>query len=150
MSQHRAMRDLSAATPRVGGVGPVTLFIAAVLIAGMTCILYLWQQSQIVAGQQEIAQADTQITLLNQQYSDLVAQRESLKAVTNVIAEARKYGMVQNSLQNDKVLALVPIVHPSNLAQAVPRNPTVVLPATNAAISSWWESAWGSLYSMLQ
>jgi hypothetical protein len=31
-----------------------------------------------------------------------------------------------------------------------PKQPAVDLPATNAAVTSWWQGAWDSLYNMLQ
>jgi len=66
MSLYRATRNPGApssplaAQPARQPAGPGVLFIAAVLIAGLTCILYLWQQSQIVANQQDIRQLDRQ------------------------------------------------------------------------------------------
>lgn len=155
MSLHRATRDLSAPTPPSPAarrsVGPVVVFICAVLIAGMTCILYLWQQSQIVAGTQDIARYDRQVTLLAQQRDDLLAQEQRLTSVTHVVAQANRMGMIQGDPHQFVAITNVPsVVHISNVAQAVPRNqPAVVLPATNAAITEWWQSAWDGLYSLI-
>jgi hypothetical protein len=130
----------------------VVLFIAAVLIAGMTCILYLWQQSQIVAGQQDILVLNSQLTLLTQQRDDLLAQEQNLRSVTNVVAHAVQYGMVQSSSATSKYLALTPASVPSNLVaqRTGPAQQPVILPATNAAITSWWQDAWAGLYNLLQ
>lgn len=157
MSVHRAAYDGGASqAPRSAratySAGPVVLFIAAVLIAGMTCILYLWQQSQIVAGQQDIVVLNSQLTLLTQQRDDLLAQEQNLRSVTNVVAHAVQYGMVQSSSATSKYLALTPATAPSNLVaqRTGPAQQPVILPATNAAITSWWQDAWAGLYNLLQ
>lgn len=130
--------------------GPVVLFIAAVLIAGMTCILYLWQQSRIVAGQQDILALNQQLTQLTQQKNYLVAQEDSLRSVPNIVAHAAQYGMTQSaSTHYMQLKASAP--PPPLVAQATGnQQPAVILPATNAAITSWWETAWDSLYNLLQ
>lgn len=131
--------------------GPAMLFICAVVIAGMTCILYLWQQSRIVAGRQDIVQYDATMTALLQQRDDLVAQRENLRSVTNIVAHAITYNMRQPDTWHGKLLALAPVPQTTTLAQrAGSTPPAVILPATNAAIESWWQGAWDSLYIMLQ
>jgi cell division protein FtsL len=157
MSVHRATHDVGSSSSsttegQLFTAGPVVLFIGAVLIAGMTCILYLWQQSQIVAGQQQILQLTAQLTQLRQQHSDLVAQEESLGSVTNVIEHAQRYGMTQSTSTSTTYLTL-PL--PAPTAPMVAQNTggaqsPVILPATNAAITSWWQNAWDSLYSLLQ
>ena len=157
MSLHRATHDLGASSsPSPDGgqrlsVGPAALFIFAVLIAGMTCVLYLWQQSRIVAGQQDIVQLDAKLTLLTQQRDDLVAQAESLRSVRNIVAHAVQYGMQQPQVLHDKSIALQPLPPAHVVAQnPSPSQTSVILPATNAAITSWWQNAWDSLYNLLQ
>jgi cell division protein FtsL len=156
MSLQRLTRTPHAPSPpppesRLAQAGPVVLFIAATLIAGMTCILYLWQQSQILATSQDLAGLNRTLVVLQQQRDDLLAQVQSLQSVTHVIAQADKYGMTQGDPRQFKRLTVsssprVPIV-----AQANPdRQTTVLLPATNAAITSWWQGAWDGLYSLLQ
>jgi hypothetical protein len=125
----------------------------AVLIAGMTCILYLWQQSQIVAGKQEISDLSATLTLKLQQRDDLLAQVQSLESVTHVVAQANRDGMVQaDPRQFTQITISVPArSSASAIAMAdQPKQPAVDLPATNAAVTSWWQGAWDSLYSMLQ
>ncbi|HWE64501.1 MAG TPA: hypothetical protein VHB98_22530 [Chloroflexota bacterium] len=155
MSLHRAPHDAGGSSSSTSEnalftTGPVILFIGAVLIAGMTCILYLWQQSQIVAGQQEILQLSGQLTQLSQQRNDLVAQEENLRSVTNVVAHAVQYGMTQsNSTHYMKLTAPAPAVPMVAQNTGDPQS-SVILPATNAAVTSWWQDAWSSFYSVLQ
>ena len=156
MSPQRARRDLSApvqpttaATQR--SAGPVVLFIVAVLIAGMTCILYLWQQSQIVAGRQEINSLNTVLTAKLQQRDDLLAQVQALQSVTHVVAQANRDGMVQaDPRQFTQIVVPLPSRSSAIAMASQPKQPTVDLPATNAAVTSWWQGAWDSLYNMLQ
>lgn len=131
--------------------GPVVLFIGAVLIAGMTCILYLWQQSRIVATRQDLDGLNRTLVVLQQQQSDLLSQTQKLSSVTHVVAEAYKYGMIQGDSRQFKLLSVTTITHTGLVAQANPaRQTTIVLPATNAAITSWWQDAWDGLYNLLQ
>ena len=131
--------------------GPVVLFIVAVLIAGMTCILYLWQQSQIVAGRQEINSLNVVLTAKLQQRDDLLAQVQALQSVTHVVAQANHAGMVQaDPRQFTQIRVSVPSQSGAVAMASQPKQPTVDLPATNAAVTSWWQGAWDSLYSMLQ
>jgi hypothetical protein len=119
----------------------------------MTCILYLWQQSQIVAGRQEINDLSATLTLKLQERDDLLAQVQALESVTHVIAQANRAGMVQaDPRQFTQVTVSVPArASASAIAMAgQPKQPTVDLPATNAAVTSWWQGAWDSLYNMLQ
>jgi hypothetical protein len=156
MSPQRARRDLSApiqsATPTARQpAGPVVLFIVAVLIAGMTCILYLWQQSQIVAGRQEINSLNAVLTARLQQRDDLLAQVQALESVTHVVAQANSAGMVQADPRQFTQITVSVSSQPAAIAMAGhPRQPTVDLPATNAAVTSWWQGAWDGLYSLLQ
>jgi uncharacterized protein HemX len=157
MSLHRATRDLNApAYPPAEELlrqpaGPGVLFIAAVLLAGLTCVLYLWQQGRIVTTQQDIRAADATYTAMLAQENDLVAQVNSLRSVTHIVAEATKLGMVQGDPRLFKQLT-VQTHYPSGLvAQNVASPPpSVVLPATNAAITSWWQDAWDGLFNLLQ
>lgn len=154
MSMHRAVRDMGASTPSAGprlSAGPAVLFIAAVLVAGMTCILYLWQQSQIVAGRQDIVQLNQQLSGLTQHRDDLLAQEENLRSITTIVARAVQYGMVQSDASHDRLLALRPISPPVTVAQTTgDPGASVILPATNAAITSWWQGAWDGFYNLLQ
>lgn len=155
MSWNRAARDPnlppSQEEMQRPVTGPAVLFICAVVIAGMTCILYLWQQSRIVAGRQDIVQYDATITALLQQHDDLVAQRDNLASVTNIVTHATAYHMTRSDNWQGKLLALAPVPQTTTLAQrAASAQPAVILPATNAAIESWWQGAWDSLYIMLQ
>jgi len=156
MSWNRAARDPNLLPTQEEEVqrpvaGPAVLFICAVVIAGMTCVLYLWQQSRIVAGRQDIVQYDATVTALLQQRDDLVAQRENLRSVTNIVAHAIQYHMGQPDSWHGKLLALAPVPRTTTLAQgSAGTQPAVILPATNAAIESWWQGAWDSLYIMLQ
>lgn len=157
MSLHRAAYDTGvaqtaslSARPKFSA-GPVVLFIAAVLIAGMTCVLYLWQQSRIVAGQQDIITLSSQLNQLTQQRDDLLAQEENLRSVTNVVSHALQYGMTQANSTNNRYLALVAPAPSPLVAQTTPsRQQMEILPATNAAVSGWWQDAWDSLYKILQ
>jgi hypothetical protein len=157
MSLHRATRDLDAPvhTPTEEPVrqpaGPVVLFIATVLIAGMTCILYLWQQSQIVSAKQDILSANATYTALLAEQNDLIAQKNNLTSVTHVVAQAVKLGMVVGSASQFKQLSVQATSPGGPVAQnQAPSQSSVVLPATNAAITSWWQDAWDGLFNMLQ
>jgi hypothetical protein len=156
MSLYRATRDLSAPVqPPAAGThrqaGPVVLFIIAVLIAGMTCILYLWQQSQIVAGRQEISNLTATLTVKQQERDDLLAQVQARQSVTNVVAQANRDGMVQGDPRQFTQITVPAPTRQSTVAMASqPKQPNVDLPATNAAITSWWQGAWDGLYSLLQ
>jgi hypothetical protein len=154
MRLYRAAQDAANAPSSAVGApftaGPVVLFIGAVLIAGMTCILYLWQQSRIVAGQQDILQLNAQLTQLTQQRNYLLAQEDSLRSVPNIVAHAVQYGMTQSTPAHHMQLP-APAAPTPLVAQATgDQQPAVILPATNAAITSWWQDAWDSLYNLLQ
>jgi hypothetical protein len=156
MSLQRATREQyvpGSLPPETGRrqAGPVVLFIVAVLIAGMTCILYLWQQSQIVATRQDLSNLNRTLVGLQQQRDNLLAQVQSLQSVTHVVAQAGRYGMTQGDPRLFKRLSVSSAPHTPTVAQANPgRKTTVLLPATNAAITSWWQDAWDGLYSLLQ
>ncbi|HVA88438.1 MAG TPA: hypothetical protein VNL71_01210 [Chloroflexota bacterium] len=131
--------------------GQVVLFIAAVLVAGMTCVLYLWQQSRIVAANQDITSLNAQMITREQQLADLQAQVNRLQAVTHVVSMANKLGMVQaNPLQFKQVT--INMNGPSLAVASLSPNQqaAVVLPATNAAITYWWQDAWDGMFSLLQ
>lgn len=144
----------SASSDLTGGTsfsaGPVVLFIGAVLIAGMTCILYLWQQSRIVAGQQDILQLTAQLTQLTQQKNYLLAQEDGLRSVPNVVAHAVQYGMTQPPSAHYMQLTVMARPTPLVAQASGDQQPATILPATNAAITSWWQGAWDSLYNLLQ
>jgi hypothetical protein len=157
MTLHRATRSFSA--PSVSAAvdqprqpaGAVVLFIGAVLIAGLTCVLYLWQQSQIVANQQDIRQLDAQYTVMLAQVNDLQSQRNQLASVTNIVAQATRLGMVQGDPRSFKQLTVQDSGgNPLVARNEAPQPSTVVLPATNAAITSWWQDAWDGLFNLLQ
>jgi cell division protein FtsL len=136
---------------RLAQAGPVVLFIAATLIAGMTCILYLWQQSQILATKQDLTDLNRNLVVLQQQRDNLLAQVQGLQSVVHVIARADKYGMTQGDPRQFKRLTVSASPRVPTVAQVSPdRQTTVLLPATNAAITSWWQGAWDGLYSLLQ
>jgi uncharacterized protein HemX len=157
MTLHRATRGHSIpVNPAVGvqprqPAGPVVLFIAAVLVAGLTCVLYLWQQSQIVANQQDIRQLDSQYTTMLTQVNDLQYQANMLGSVSRIVAEASKYGMVPGDSRQFKQLTVQdPSSGPLVAQNEVPSTSPVVLPATNAAITSWWQDAWDGLFNLVQ
>jgi len=129
----------------------VILFIAAVLVAGMTCVLYLWQQSRIVAANQDITNLNAQLVTGEQQLADIQAQVNRMQAVTHVVSMANKLGMVQaNPLGFKQVTINVSGPSPA-VASLSPNQPSaVVLPATNAAITYWWQDAWDGMFSLLQ
>lgn len=136
---------------KLAQAGPVVLFIAATLIAGMTCILYLWQQSQILATKQDLTDLNRTLVVLQQQRDDLLAQVQNLQSVTHVVAQANKFGMTQGDPRLFKLLSVSSAPHAPTVAQAYPnRHATILLPATNAAITSWWQGAWDGLYGLLQ
>ena len=131
--------------------GQVILFIAAVLVAGMTCVLYLWQQSRIVAANQDITNLNAQMITREQQLADLQAQVNRLQAVTHVVAMANKLGMVQGNSLQFKTVTVNESGQPPVVASLSPnQQSTVVLPATNAAITYWWQDAWDGMFSLLQ
>ncbi|MGH2410773.1 MAG: septum formation initiator family protein [Chloroflexota bacterium] len=131
--------------------GQVVLFIAAVLVAGMTCVLYLWQQSRIVAANQDITNLNAQLITQEQQRDDLLAQVNRLQAVTHVVAMANKLGMVQANPLQFKQVTITMGGQPPVVAALSPNQPSaVVLPATNAAIPYWWQDAWDGMFSLLQ
>jgi hypothetical protein len=129
----------------------VMIFIAAVLIAGMTSVLYLWQQSKIVSANQDITSLNAQLVTKQQQYQDLNAQVIKLQAITHVVSMASKLGMVQgNPLQFKQLTITASGQAPAVAALAPNQRPAVALPATNAAITYWWQDAWDGLYGLLQ
>jgi cell division protein FtsL len=158
MSIHRATHGFGAsgiaAAPGQQGqsAGTVILFIAAVLVAGITCILYLWQQGQIVATQQDIRTLDARYTALLSQKGDLAAQLSHVNAVANVVAQASKAGMVMGDSRLLKTVDVAVPVPNMLVAQAPPAAPkqSVALPSTNAAITSWWQDAWDGVFNLLQ
>ncbi len=157
MNAHRASHDSSG--PGYVGVadqrqttGSVILFIGAVVIAGLTCVLYLWQQSQIVATQGDIRSLDAKISTLTLQKNDLASQKSLMTSVTHVLSEATKDGMVMGDSRQVKTLK-VSVAVPSNLVAqdvAPASKSSVALPSTNAAITSWWQDAWDGLFSLLR
>jgi cell division protein FtsL len=157
MNPHRASHD-SSGPGNVGAVdqrqptGSVILFISAVVIAGLTCVLYLWQQSQIVATQGDIRTLDAKISALTLQRNDLASQKSFMTSVTHVLSQAVKDGMVVGDSRQVKTLTVAVTVPNDLVAQAVPTpaNSTVALPSTNAAITSWWQDAWDGLFSLLR
>jgi len=157
MSVHRASHD-SSGPGNVGAVyhrqttGSVILFIGAVVIAGLTCVLYLWQQSQIVATQGNIRALDTQITTLTLQRNDLASQQSLMTSVTHVLSEAVKDGMVMGDARQVKTLRVTVSIPSTLVAQDVPSPATssVAFPSTNAAITSWWQDAWDGLFTLLR
>ncbi|HEY8283719.1 MAG TPA: hypothetical protein VIJ28_04975 [Chloroflexota bacterium] len=131
--------------------GQVILFIAAVLVAGMTCVLYLWQQSRIVAANQDITNLNAQLITQEQQRDDLLAQVNRLQAVTHVVSMANKLGMVQaNPLQFKRLTINMSGQTPAVASLSPNLQSAVVLPATNAAITYWWQDAWDGMFSLLQ
>lgn len=156
MSVHRATRAVPAPAPTGAAeertpAGPVVLFITAVVIAGLTCILYLWQQSHIVATQQDLSDLNRQLVVLQQQENNLVSQEQVLTSVTHVVAQANRYGMTQGVPGQFIHLTVPAVVQSPTVAQVSPsRQPAVLLPATNAAITSWWQGAWDGLFGLLQ
>jgi len=159
MSVLRVQRVFGAfgVTPAEGqpgqSAGPVVLFIGAVLIAGLTCILYLWEQSEIVSTQLTIRDLDTQIAMLTTQQNQLATQVNLTQSVSQIVAEATKDGMVMaNSSHLKQVAVEVPVFDSSSIVaqnQESQQTP-VMLPSTNAAITSWWQDAWDSLFNLVQ
>ena len=157
MNAHRASRDSSGpgnvgAVARRQATGSVILFIGAVVIAGLTCVLYLWQQSQIVATQGDIRTLDAKIAALTLQKNDLAAQQSLMTSVTHVLSEAVKDGMVAGDSRQVEDAHGVR-VRAQRLGGAgcaghcaVVRRP----PVDNAAITTWWQGAWDGLFSLLQ
>jgi len=131
--------------------GQVLVFIAAVLVAGMTSVLYLWQQSRIVSANQDITSLNAQIVTQMQQRDDLLAQVNRLQAITHVVSMANKLGMVQADPRQFKQLTITTSGQAPTVAALAPnQRPAVALPATNAAMTYWWQDAWDGLYSLLQ
>ncbi len=129
----------------------VVIFIAAVLIAGMTSVLYLWQQSKIVSADQDITNLNAQLVTKQQEYQDLNAQVINQQAITHVVSMAIKLGMVQGDPRQFKQLTITAAGQAPAVADLAPnQRPAVALPATNAAITYWWQDAWDGLYSLLQ
>ena len=157
MITHRVTHDSSgpgnvATVHQRQTTGSVILFIGAVVIAGLTCVLYLWQQSQIVATQADIRTLDAKISVMTLQRNDLASQKSVMTSVTHVLSEAVKDGMVVGNSRQVKTLT-VAVTSPSGLvAQDVPTagSSSVALPSTNAAITSWWQDAWDGLFSLLR
>ena len=156
MSLSRGMRRQSApaqlqSEPARAPSSQVVLFIAAVLVAGMTSVLYLWQQSRIVSANQDISNLNAQLITEMQQRDDLLSQVNRLQAVTHVVSMANKLGMVQADPRQFKLLTISTANQPPAVAALSPyQQPAVVLPATNAAITYWWQDAWDGLFSLLQ
>jgi cell division protein FtsL len=156
MSLTRVTNRLNAPTRTLGKparapANQVVVFIAAVLVAGMTSVLYLWQQSRIVTANQDITNLNAQIVTQMQQVNDLLAQVNNLEAVTHVVSMANKLGMVQADPRQFKQLTITSSGQPPAVAALAPnQRPAVVLPATNAAITYWWQDAWDGLFSLLQ
>ena len=159
MSVRRVLHDSSAldVTPaeeqQRQSAGPVVLFIGAVLIAGLTSILYLWQQSEIVSTQLTIRALDAQIVALTTQENQLATQVNLNTSVSRVVAEASKDGMVMGGSSLVKHIAVqVPLPNSGSLvAQNLSSGQSpVLLPSTNAAIASWWQDAWDGLFSLVQ
>src|SRR6185437_1556661 len=156
MSLSRVAHRLNSSTstrsePTRAPASQVVIFIAAVLIAGMTSVLYLWQQSRIVSADQDITNFNAQLVTKLQQYQDLNAQVIKLQAITHVVSMATKLGMVQgNPLQFKQVTITASGQVPAVADLAPNQRPAVALPATNAAITYWWQDAWDGLYSLLQ
>ena len=156
MSLSRVKHTLNTSTPTRNEptrapASQVMIFIAAVLIAGMTSVLYLWQQSRIVSANQDITSLNAQIVTEQQQVQDLSAQVASQQAITHVVAMANKLGMVQGDPRQFKQVTITSSGQAPNIAALAPnQRPAVALPATNAAITYWWQDAWDGLYSLLQ
>jgi hypothetical protein len=63
---------------------------------------------------------------------------------------ANKLGMVQADPRQFKQLPINISGPPPAVAALSPGQQSVVLPATNAAITYWWQDAWDGLFSLLQ
>lgn len=162
----RTMRTVTVPTAprlrRVVGVGsrplgPVTLFLVATAILGVTSLTYVWQAGQRTAAGMNIQALDSQLQNAMNTQRYLVTQIERLTSTDAVLqAASSKYHMrmpadpstVETIVVPGPVVTVPKIVPAPAPAHAARTNVRVA--TTDAAVTSWWQDAWIVLYRLLR
>ncbi len=152
-----ATRFRRVVTVRSRPFGTISLFLAATAILGLTSLCYLWQAGQATDAALKIPALNAAYQNANNLNATLKAEiyyRTSYNVVTQIART--KYGMIAPS---DPSLALPISVRGGAATRVVPAPATaprhtapasVRLPATDAAVTSWWQDAWVALYKLLR
>lgn len=146
-------RRVTSVRPRP--FGTISLFLAATGILGLTSLCYLWQAGQATSAALQIPRLNAELTSANNLTAQLQGQIDQQTSYGVVTQLARtKYGMIMPS-DPSQVLPLTVqgptvtrvVVVPTH-AHAAPAS--VRLPATDAAVTAWWQDAWVALYKLLR
>lgn len=151
-----ATRFRRVVTVRSRPFGTISLFLAATAILGLTSLCYLWQAGQATDAALKIPSlngAYQSANNLNAQLKAEIYNRTSFNVVTQIAKT--KYGM---TMPSDPSLALPISVRGGTVTRVVAAPihahtappASVRLPATDAAVTSWWQDAWVALYRLLR
>lgn len=85
-------------------IGPVTVSICSVILISLMAVLYLSQQGQVVATNQQIQALRNQQAILQRQNNDLTSTIATEQSPDYVAAFARKLGLVPVNSQDIRVI----------------------------------------------
>ena len=141
--------DVQARRSRLRLMGPVSLVIAASTVFCLTCLLYLWQDSEITTATARVAHLQQVLVQAQETNKTLSAQASRLQSPSRVEAEAtRKYGM--QLVQEDHVQWVPPVVlTPIFAANSAGRSVAGRQAAASAGLprraggplDAWWQAA---------
>jgi len=92
-------------------MGPVALCITSVLLIGLMAVLYLGQQGQAVAVNQQIQDVRAQQADLQRKNQDLTYTIAQERSPANIAAQATKQGLVPADPKNVQIV-VVPNLQP--------------------------------------
>lgn len=141
--------------------GTISLFLVATGILGLTSLCYLWQAGQATSAALQIPRLNADLLGANNLTAQLktqIDQRTSFDVVTQLAMTT--YGMknptdpslaLPLAVTGPAVMRIIPVA----VAVAVPVHragvpASVRIPATDAAVTAWWQDAWVALYKLLR
>lgn len=85
-------------------IGPVTVSICSVILISLMAVLYLSQQGQVVATNQQIQALRNRQAVLQRQNDDLTNTIATEQSPDYIVAFAKKMGLVPVTSQNTQII----------------------------------------------
>jgi hypothetical protein len=157
--------EANAPQRRAWVIGPVSLFIAATAVFCLTCLLYLWQDSQITTASQRIARLTLELSAAQATNQALSMRALTLQSQSRIETEATSHYRMQ-PVPEPQVqwvpISLFRSASPAALAAAglggqasaqggaPTRAATRAGGANHSLLASWWQAAGHALAALFR
>jgi cell division protein FtsL len=145
---------------RVAGVntrrfGPITMFLIATAILGVTSLCFVWQAGVRTAAGMNIQDLQSRLAVAQNTQYELQSQIAGLTSNDTILsAAATRFHMRAPDSQTVVYPVVVPgpVITKVVVVRTPPTRPTtaVRLPTTDAAVASWWQNAWAFFSRLLR